>query len=40
MISHGKWVVVNAWATACPYCRHELFNLTSLHEPHQDKDAI
>jgi peroxiredoxin len=39
-IGHGKWVVVNVWATACPYCRHELFDLTNFHNAHQDKDAM
>ena len=39
-VGHGKWVVVNVWATACPYCRHELFDLTNFHNAHQDKDAM
>ncbi len=39
-VGHGKWVVVNVWATACPYCRHELYDLTNFHNAHQDKDAI
>ncbi len=39
-IGHGRWVVVNVWATACPYCRHELFDLTNFHNAHQDKDAM
>lgn len=39
-IGHGKWVVVNVWATACPYCRHELYDLTNFHDAHHDKDAI
>ncbi len=38
-VGHGKWVVVNVWATACPYCRHELFDLTNFHNAHHDKDA-
>jgi peroxiredoxin len=39
-VGHGKWVVVNVWATACPYCRHELYDLTNFHNAHQDKEAI
>ncbi len=39
-VGHGKWVVVNVWATACPYCRHELYDLTNFHNAHQDKDAM
>lgn len=39
-IGKGKWVVVNIWATACPYCRNELFDLTVFHEGHHNKDAI
>lgn len=39
-IGQGKWVVVNVWATACPYCRHELFDLTNFHNAHHQKDAM
>lgn len=39
-VGHGKWVVVNVWATACPYCRHELFDLINFHEAHYKKDAM
>lgn len=39
-IGNGKWVVVNVWATACPYCRHELYDLTNFHDAHHDKDAM
>ncbi len=39
-IGHGQWVVVNIWATACPFCREELFDLASFHDRHQDKDAV
>jgi len=39
-IGHGKWVVVNVWATACPFCREELFDLANFHDRHQNKDAI
>lgn len=33
-VGRGKWVVVNVWATRCPYCRHELFDLGNFHERH------
>lgn len=39
-IGKGKWVVVNVWATACPYCRRELFDLASFHDRHHEKDAM
>jgi peroxiredoxin len=39
-IGHGQWVVLNVWATACPYCRHELDDLIDFHHAHHDKDAI
>lgn len=39
-IGKGKWVVVNVWATACPYCRRELFDLASFHDKHHEKDAM
>ncbi len=39
-IGKGQWVVVNVWATACPYCRRELFDLASFHEKHANKDAM
>lgn len=39
-VGHGKWVVVNVWATACPYCRQELFDLNNFHTRHHKKDAI
>lgn len=39
-IGKGKWVVVNVWATACPSCRRELFDLASFHDRHREKDAI
>ncbi len=39
-VGHGKWVVVNVWATACPYCRHELYDLTNFHNAHQNTDAM
>lgn len=39
-IGKGKWVVVNVWATACPYCRDELFDLTEFHDRHEKNKAI
>jgi peroxiredoxin len=39
-IGHGKWVVVNIWATSCPYCRNELFDLANFHDAHHEKDAM
>jgi peroxiredoxin len=38
-VGHGQWVVVNVWATACPYCRHELFDLSSFYDVHHMRDA-
>jgi len=39
-IGKGKWVVVNVWATACPYCREELEDLNNFHARHHNNDAI
>ncbi len=39
-VGKGKWVVVNVWATACPHCRRELFDLASFHDRHHNTDAI
>jgi thiol-disulfide isomerase/thioredoxin len=39
-VGKGKWVVVNVWATACPHCRRELFDLASFHERHHNTDTI
>lgn len=39
-IGKGQWVVVNVWATACPYCRRELFDLASFHDRHSENDAM
>jgi thiol-disulfide isomerase/thioredoxin len=35
---HGKWVLVNFWATWCPPCLHEIPELISLNNSHQGKD--
>lgn len=32
----GKWVVLNYWATWCAPCRHEIPELTALHDARDD----
>lgn len=39
-VGQGKWVLANVWATACPYCRSELFDLSNFHEAHYLDDAM
>ncbi len=39
-IGKGKWVVLNIWGTACPYCRAELDALIDFHDLHHETDAI
>ncbi len=39
-IGKGKWVVLNIWGTACPYCRAELNALIDFHDLHHETDAI
>ena len=37
---HGKWVVVNYWATWCPPCIVEMPELQSFHDEHAAKGAL
>jgi thiol-disulfide isomerase/thioredoxin len=37
---HGKWVLVNFWATWCPPCLSEIPELSSLHNAHKDSDLV
>ena len=37
---HGKWVVVNYWATWCPPCLEELPELEFFHASHKDERAV
>jgi len=37
---HGKWVIVNYWATWCELCKLELPHLASLHESNKDGDIV
>jgi len=39
-VGKGKWAVVNVWATDCPFCRDELFDLNNFHEKHIEQDAM
>lgn len=37
---HGKWVIVNYWATWCNTCMKELPDLISMHESNKDTDIV
>ncbi len=37
---HGKWVIVNYWATWCELCKIELPHLVALHESNKDADIV
>jgi len=39
-IGKDKWVILNVWGTACPYCRAELDALIDFHEAHEANDAM
>lgn len=36
----GKVVLLNFWATWCPYCRKERVELNNLHEEYYGKDLV
>ena len=36
----GKTVLLNFWATWCPYCRKERAELNDLHRKYYDKDLV
>jgi len=37
---HGKWLVVNYWATWCPPCIVEMPELQSFHDENMDNNAM
>lgn len=37
---HGKWIIVNYWATWCPPCLKELPALNALYANHHDKLVV
>lgn len=36
---HGRWVILNIWATWCPPCRREMPSLQKLHQ-HSDPQQL
>lgn len=39
-IGKGKWTFVNVWSAQCPYCRHELPDVSAFHDDHYESDAM
>ena len=37
---HGKWLIVNYWASWCKPCYLEIPELNAFNKVHQDKDAV
>lgn len=39
-IGKGKWTVIKVWSPQCPYCRHELPDVSEFHDTHVEKNAM
>ncbi len=37
---HGKWVIINYWATWCPPCLEEMPELVALYDARKSKDVM
>lgn len=37
---HGKWIIVNYWASWCKPCITEVPELEAFHQAHQQTDAV